>query len=198
MSKIHTFEACASYQVRKIAGCACIGNAGNIFPATHVPWCIPGSLTNFEVGGEENVTGIPGACATRNSTYLVRGLWRVKQMQELMSNLTRFLQTHPHIALGLYRVPFETNSLVLHRPILPILISGATPRMSDECLTYLHQSFKNINESRTNIGRLQWYMGGMTQRSSWRFINAYLTTYYEILSFILIVGVYSLHNHKHK
>ena len=27
----------------------------------------------FEVGGEENVPGIPGARATRNFTYLVRG-----------------------------------------------------------------------------------------------------------------------------
>ena len=25
----------ASYQIRKIAGCACTGNAGNVFPATH-------------------------------------------------------------------------------------------------------------------------------------------------------------------
>ena len=37
---------------------------------THVPWCMSGSLTR---GGGENVPGIPGACATRNSTYLVRG-----------------------------------------------------------------------------------------------------------------------------
>ena len=50
----------ASYQIRKIAGCACAGNAGNVFPpplvsdpdmhhgtfVTHVPWCMPGSLTN--------------------------------------------------------------------------------------------------------------------------------------------------------
>ena len=55
----------ASYQIRKIAGCACAGNAGNIFPATqllrkplvsdpdmhhgtcvtHVPWCMSGSPT---------------------------------------------------------------------------------------------------------------------------------------------------------
>ena len=28
---------------------------------------------SFEVGGGENVPGIPGACATRNFTYLVRG-----------------------------------------------------------------------------------------------------------------------------
>ena len=37
---------------------------------THVPWCMSGSLTR--VGGE-NVPDIPGACATRNFTYLVRG-----------------------------------------------------------------------------------------------------------------------------
>ena len=42
---------------------------------THVPWCMPVSLTSgsFEVGGEENVPDIPGACASRNFTYLVRG-----------------------------------------------------------------------------------------------------------------------------
>ena len=37
---------------------------------THVPWCMSGSLTR---GGGENVPGIPGACATRNFTYLARG-----------------------------------------------------------------------------------------------------------------------------
>ena len=37
---------------------------------THVPWCMSGFLTR---GGGENVLGIPGACATRNLTYLVRG-----------------------------------------------------------------------------------------------------------------------------
>ena len=39
---------------------------------THVPWCISGSLTH---GGAENAVGIPGACATRNFTYLARGPW---------------------------------------------------------------------------------------------------------------------------
>ena len=29
-----------------------------------------------EVGGWENVPGIPGACATRNCTYLARGPWQ--------------------------------------------------------------------------------------------------------------------------
>ena len=37
---------------------------------THVPWCMWASLTR---GGGENVPGIPGACATRNVTYLGRG-----------------------------------------------------------------------------------------------------------------------------
>ena len=36
---------------------------------THVPWCMSGSLTRR---GRENVPGIPGACTTRNFTYLVR------------------------------------------------------------------------------------------------------------------------------
>ena len=38
---------------------------------THVPCCTSGSLTH---GAGENVPGISGTCATRNFTYLVRGL----------------------------------------------------------------------------------------------------------------------------
>ena len=72
--------AWASYQIHKIAGCACTGNAGNVSPrrrfhrkplvsdpsmhhgtcVTHVPWCMSGSLT---CGDGENVPGILGACA---------------------------------------------------------------------------------------------------------------------------------------
>ena len=70
----------AFYQIRKIAGCACAGNAGNVSPrrrlqrktlvsdpvmhhgtcVMHMPWCMSGSLTSC---GGENVPGIPGACA---------------------------------------------------------------------------------------------------------------------------------------
>ena len=70
----------AFYQMRKIAGCACAGNAENVFPqrrlqrkllvsdpgmhhgtyVTHVTWCMSGSLTR---GGGENFPGIPGAYA---------------------------------------------------------------------------------------------------------------------------------------
>ena len=72
--------AWASNQIRKIAGCACTGNAGNVFPrhrlqrkplgsypgmhhgtcVTHVPWRMSWSRTR---GGGLNVPGIPGACA---------------------------------------------------------------------------------------------------------------------------------------
>ena len=48
------------YQIPNISGCACAGNAGNVFPAprvsdpglhygtcvTNLPWCMPGSLTS--------------------------------------------------------------------------------------------------------------------------------------------------------
>ena len=60
----------ASYQICEIVGCACAGNAGNVFPTTYVPWCMSGSLTR---GGGENVPDIPGARATHNIAYLVRG-----------------------------------------------------------------------------------------------------------------------------
>ena len=80
------------YQKRKIAGYACDGNIGNVFPATdfkektlvrdpgmhhstcvrHVTWCMSRSLTRC---GGENVPGIPGWCTTRNFAHMVRGLW---------------------------------------------------------------------------------------------------------------------------
>ena len=42
---------------------------------THVPWCMSGSLTSSFLWNRwrGNVPGIPGACATRNFTYLVGG-----------------------------------------------------------------------------------------------------------------------------
>ena len=42
---------------------------------THVPWCMPGSLTNGFLWNrwQEKIPGIPGACASPNFAYLVRG-----------------------------------------------------------------------------------------------------------------------------
>ena len=39
-----------------------------------MPWCMPGSLTSgfFEIGGWQNVPGIPGTCSICSFTYLVR------------------------------------------------------------------------------------------------------------------------------
>ena len=77
---VNPVDPWASYQICKITGCACAGNAGNVFPrrrchrkplvsdpgmhhgtcVTHVPWCMSGSLT---CGDGENVPSIPDACA---------------------------------------------------------------------------------------------------------------------------------------
>ena len=90
MNQMSSATCSIFHKLRKIAGCARAGNVGNIFPAprlsdpgihhgrcvTHVPWCMSGlqtSRVSYEVGGGENVPGIPGACATHNFTYLVRG-----------------------------------------------------------------------------------------------------------------------------
>ena len=66
----------ASYQMRKIAGYACAGTAGNVLPAselvsypgmhhgtcvTHVPWCMSGSLT---YGSGKNVPAFPAHART--------------------------------------------------------------------------------------------------------------------------------------
>ena len=57
----------ASYQIRKIVGCAFAGNAGNVFFCRRIQRKLlvsdpgmPGSLTR---AGGGNVPGIPGACA---------------------------------------------------------------------------------------------------------------------------------------
>ena len=55
---------------------------------THVPWYMPGSLTSgFDWSGREYITSIPGACATRNCTYLVRNPCR--HMESLGHNKVR-------------------------------------------------------------------------------------------------------------
>ena len=85
----HTNLECAPYQIRKITGAHAPGILGT-FPryrfqrkplvndpgkhrgtrVTHVAWCMPGSLFRSDGG---NVSGIPGACTTRDFTYLARG-----------------------------------------------------------------------------------------------------------------------------
>ena len=83
------FAQWASCQIRKIAGYACAGNVGNVFPARrisdpdmhhgtcvmHVSWCMSGSLTSNFLWSRWR-----GKCSrhsrrmrNRNFTYLVRG-----------------------------------------------------------------------------------------------------------------------------
>ena len=66
----------ASYQIHKIAGCACAWNAGNVspHPGMHHSTCV----THVGIANpqwREHVPGIPGACATGNFTYLTRDPW---------------------------------------------------------------------------------------------------------------------------
>ena len=73
-------------------GCACAGDAGNVFPITagersrhasrhvrHARAVMHAGIANYRFplksAAGENVPGIPGACATCNFTYLVRGPW---------------------------------------------------------------------------------------------------------------------------
>ena len=53
----------------------------------------------FEVGGGENVPGIPGSCTTRNSTYLVRVPWQDseerRQLHRWIASVSKYLQQMP-------------------------------------------------------------------------------------------------------
>ena len=79
---------------KQYCGCACAGNAGNAFPVTtgkrsrHASRHVRHARAVMHVGianlrfplksaAGENVPGIPGACATCNYTYLVRGPWKI-------------------------------------------------------------------------------------------------------------------------
>ena len=71
---------------------------------THVPWYMSGSLTH---GGGENVPDIPGACATRNFTYLVRGplTYNFTVMQSYIQKFVFWISTYnkpisqfPHVS----------------------------------------------------------------------------------------------------
>ena len=84
-------------------GCACAGNAGNVFPVTackrsrhasrHVREAravMHAGIANYRFhlksAAGENVPGIPGACATCNFTYLVRGPWNTKNFKLALNN----------------------------------------------------------------------------------------------------------------
>ena len=83
---------------------------------THVPWCMSGSLT---CGGGENVPGIPGACATRNFTYLVRGpCSALVTLCATAHTITTLVTSHIghtcHLPLPAESVPMLTASVQNH------------------------------------------------------------------------------------
>ena len=73
---------------------------------THVPWCMSGSLTR---SGGENVPCIPGACATRNLSYLARGLLpnTFRQWSFILAKLSITI----NLKLLLHRAMFRAHPL---------------------------------------------------------------------------------------
>ena len=69
---------------------------------THVPWCMSGSLTR---GGEENVPSIPGACAIRNFTYLVRAPYYHRR-EEGCCRKSTILSQHCIVTFGWCHISF--------------------------------------------------------------------------------------------
>ena len=116
--------------LRKIEGCACAGNAGNVFPATDfkgkplvsdpgmhhgtcvtpVLWCMLGSLTR---GGGENNPDIHGACATCNFAHLVRGPYNDRCTDIFICSLHTFINvplTQPPTHLGSFICAMQLES----------------------------------------------------------------------------------------
>ena len=78
---------------------------------THVPWRMLELEVSFEVGRGENVSGIPGACATRNYTYLVRGpRWTHNSWN--YHTYIKTISTRISITTALRTVSIHVNSLL--------------------------------------------------------------------------------------
>ena len=96
---------------------------------THVSWCMLGSLTSGFLWGRwrENVPGIPGACTTRNFTYLVRGPWDTLYSADTSDKYTAY----SNIANG-YLIFFLCNILTV-KPQKRTLVSNKIVENSRIC-----------------------------------------------------------------
>ena len=94
--------------------------------ATHVLWCISGSLTR---GGEENVPGIPGAYATRNFMYLVRGPW-----------------------WGYFRPSSHQNSIAVCQYLVSISNTYTRIRLAYECSCWENCDIQIYSANRDRVG----------------------------------------------
>ena len=103
MTKLMSWASC---QIRKIAGCACAGNAGNVFPppwvsepdkhhgtcVTHVPWCLSGSLTSgflWSRWWEKTYSR-----RMRNPQFYVSGRWPMKHLQRNSLGIVITVRSH--------------------------------------------------------------------------------------------------------
>ena len=158
----------ASYQIGKIVGAHAPGMPGtfSLSPrvsdpdmhhgtcVTHVPWCMPGSLTNGFLWNRRrggNVPGIPGACATCNFTYLVRGPWR------------HSLQTHIDVASPQwikflkreYNQPFPNRD----ENTSNILTAFETISMESKLLIpFRWRSIIHVSNVNIHIGGVSWHL----------------------------------------
>ena len=93
---------------------------------THVPWCIPGSLTSGFLCCPcgENVFSIPGACTTLNFMYLVRGSlykWSGDNCYDCKSKLIPSSSPRDFITLYFCRSPSRSSSVI--QSVLKIFVS---------------------------------------------------------------------------
>ena len=95
---------------------------------THMPWCKSGSRTR---GGGENVPGIPGACITRNFTYLVIGPWKRHKRSARLStsferhDATNILFSYSKLMIAVYDI--SKFKSCYFRPLWIIKISESFP-----------------------------------------------------------------------
>ena len=136
-------------------GCACAGNAANVFPATagkqswhasrHVRDAsavmhagIANSRFPLNSAAGENVPGIPGACATRSCTYLVRGPYKKR----------KFLYSGNGAVISSHMVPTTKLNMPVFLPLpLAIIISNCM-KLADE----ISRNIAAIRVLNTDIG----------------------------------------------
>ena len=91
---------------------------------THVPWCMSGSPTR---GVGENHQGIPGACATRNFTYLARGPCHTVCSFMVMFTVTG-IKLGPFLSTELAKPILDlSNASTMHKTIQSIGMTWQAP-----------------------------------------------------------------------
>ena len=121
---------------------------------THVPWWMSGLLTP---GGGENVPGIPGACATRNFTYLVRG--QFNQHSTVIGVLLR-----NGVSINVCWSPINTWHICrISHKICPWFCSGCLiliilPFYSDSCnsFSYIFKGYATATRLAALVFQCQW------------------------------------------